>query len=159
MVFLFVGGLVVCDLGERHGNPLLAELGICGANMEGKEVRFGVAQTVLTAVTTRNGATGSTNAMHDSFTPFGLCVPLCNMILGEIIFGGLGKGLYGMVMVALVGLFIAGLMTGRTPEYLGKKIGRVEMKLIVVFSLITPLAVLFPTAIAVLSSGGLGTIA
>jgi K+-transporting ATPase ATPase A chain len=155
MVFLFIVGLVVCDIGERRGNPVLAQLGVTGANMEGKEARFGVAQTVLTAVTTSNGATGSTNAMHDSFTPLGISVPLCNMMLGEIVFGGLGTGLYSIVMVALVGLFIAGLMTGRTPEYLGKKIGPGEMKLIALFSLTTPLAILFPTALAVVSNGGL----
>ena len=155
MVFLFVVALVVCDWGESRGNPLLAQLGVAGANMEGKEVRFGTAQTVLAAVTTSNGATGSTNAMHDSFMPLSVSVPLCNMMLGEIVFGGLGTGLYSIVMVALVGVFIAGLMTGRTPEYLGKKIGPGEMKLIALFSLITPMAILFPTAIAVVSSAGL----
>jgi potassium-transporting ATPase potassium-binding subunit len=155
MVFLFLFALVVCDLGERRGNPLLAKLSIAGANTEGKEVRFGVAQTALTAVTTSNGATGSTNAMHDSFMPLSVSVPLCNMMLGEIVFGGLGTGLYSMVMVALIGVFIAGLMTGRPPEYLGKKIGPQEMKLITIFSLITPLAIVFPTAIAVVSNAGL----
>jgi K+-transporting ATPase ATPase A chain len=155
MVFLFVCALIVCDVGERRGNPLLGQLGVAGANMEGKEVRFGIAQTALAAVTTSNGATGSTNAMHDSFMPLSISVPLCNMMLGEIVFGGLGTGLYSMVMVALVGLFIAGLMTGRTPEYLGKKLGPGEMKLIAFFSLITPMAILFPTAIAVISGGGL----
>jgi K+-transporting ATPase ATPase A chain len=155
MVFLFVVALVVCDLGESRGNPLVTQLGVAGANMEGKEVRFGVAQTVLTAVTTSNGATGSTNAMHDSFMPLSISAPLCNMMLGEIVFGGLGTGLYSIVMVALVGLFIAGLMTGRTPEYLGKKIGPGEMKLIAIFSLVTPLAVLFPSAVAVVCNGGL----
>jgi K+-transporting ATPase ATPase A chain len=155
MVFLFAVALVVCDWGESRGNPLLAQLGVAGANMEGKEVRFGTAQTVLAAVTTSNGATGSTNAMHDSFMPLSISVPLCNMMLGEIVFGGLGTGLYSIVMVALVGVFIAGLMTGRTPEYLGKKIGPGEMKLIALFSLITPMAILFPTAIAVVSNGGL----
>jgi K+-transporting ATPase ATPase A chain len=155
MVFLFAVALVVCDLGERRGNPLLAQLGVAGANMEGKEVRFGAAQTVLTAVTTSNGATGSTNAMHDSFMPLSVSVPLCNMMLGEIVFGGLGTGLYSIVMVALVGVFIAGLMTGRTPEYLGKKIGPGEMELIALFSLVTPMAILFPTALALVSNGGL----
>jgi K+-transporting ATPase ATPase A chain len=93
--------------------------------------------------------------MHDSFMPLSVSVPLCNMMLGEIVFGGLGTGLYSIVMVALVGVFIAGLMTGRTPEYLGKKIGPGEMKLIALFSLVTPMAILFPTAIAVVSNGGL----
>jgi len=155
MVFLFVVALVVCDWGESRGNPLLAQLGVAGANMEGKEVRSGAAQTVLTAVTTSNGATGSTNAMHDSFMPLSVSVPLCNMMLGEIVFGGLGTGLYSIVMVALVGVFIAGLMTGRTPEYLGKKIGPGEMKLIALFSLVTPMAILFPTALALVCNGGL----
>jgi len=155
MVFLFMLALIVCDLGERRGNPLFVQLNVSRANVEGKEVRFGIAQTALTAVTTSNGATGSTNAMHDSFMPLGITAPLCNMMLGEIVFGGLGTGLYSILMVALVGVFIAGLMTGRTPEYLGKKIGPQEMKLIAIFSLVTPLAILFPTAIAVVSSGGL----
>jgi K+-transporting ATPase ATPase A chain len=155
MVFLFVVGLIVCDMGERGGNPLLTRFGVVGTNMEGKEVRFGIAQTVLTAVITSNGATGSTNAMHDSFMPVGLSVPLCNMMLGEIVFGGLGTGLYSIVMVTLVGVFIAGLMTGRSPEYLGKKLGPGEMKLIALFSLVTPLAVSIPTALAVVTHGGL----
>lgn len=155
MVFLFSVGLVVCDLGERHGNPRLTQIGVIGGNMEGKEVRFGIPQTVLTAITTSNGATGSTNAAHDSFMPLSLSVLLCNMMLGEIVFGGLGTGLYSILMVALVGLFIAGLMTGRTPEYLGKKIGPREMILLALFSLVTPLAVLLPTALAVVTPGGL----
>ena len=125
MVFLFVIGLVVCDRGESR-NIQMTDLGISAMNMEGKEVRFGIPQSVLAAVTTSNGATGSTNAMLDSFTPVGVIVPLCNMLLGEIVFGGLGTGLYSMIMVALVGLFVAGLMIGRTPEYLAKKSGQVK---------------------------------
>jgi K+-transporting ATPase ATPase A chain len=155
MVFLFIAGLVACDVGERRGNPQTDRLDVRGANMEGKEVRFGITQTVLTAVTTSNGATGSTNAAHDSFMPLGVSVPLCNMMLGEIVFGGLGTGLYSIVMIALIGVFIAGLMTGRTPEYLGKKIGSGEMKMIALFSLVTPLAVVIPVAVAVVTSGGL----
>jgi len=155
MVFLFIVGLVICDVGETRGNPLVAQLGVTNSSMEGKEVRFGIPQTVLTAVTTSEGATGSTNAMHDSFMPMSVSVPLCNMMLGEIVFGGLGTGLYSIVMVALVGLFLAGLMTGRTPEYLGKKIGPGEMKLVALFALVTPVAVLIPTAAAVVCSGGL----
>ena len=154
MVFLFVVGLIVCGLSEAHGNPRITAMGIAGDNCEGKEVRFGVAQSVLTAVTTSNGATGSYNSMHDSFMPIGVAVPLCNMLLGEITFGGLGTGLYSMVMVALVGIFIAGLMTGRQPEYLGKKIGTTEIKLIALFSLVTPIAVLTPTALAVVTNAG-----
>jgi K+-transporting ATPase ATPase A chain len=155
MVILFVAGLIICDRGESRGNPTLSQLGITSANMEGKEVRFGIPQSVLTAITTSNGATGSTNAAPDSFTPMGLVAPLCNMLLGEIIFGGLGTGLYSMVMVVLVGLFIAGLMIGRSPEYLGKKIGGGEIKLIAIFSLMTPLAVLVPLAITILLPVGL----
>jgi K+-transporting ATPase ATPase A chain len=154
MVFLFASAIIICSVAETRGNPLLRQLSIAGANMEGKETRFGVSQTVLTAVTTSNGATGSTNAAHDSFTPLGIIVPLCNMLLGEIVFGGLGTGLYSMVMVALVGLFVAGLMTGRTPEYVGKKIGPREMKLIAIFSLITPMTILLPTALAVACTSG-----
>jgi K+-transporting ATPase ATPase A chain len=155
MVILFVAGLLVCDVAESHGNHTLAHLGVTTANMEGKEVRFGIPQSVLTAVITSNGATGSTNAQADSFTPIGVMVPLCNMLLGEIVFGGLGTGLYSLVMVALVGLFIAGLMIGRTPEYLGKKIGPSEIKLVAIFSLMTPLAVLIPLAITVITDVGL----
>lgn len=155
MVLLFLAGLVVCDVGETRGNPSVAHLGVSAPNMEGKEVRFGIPQSVLTAITSSNGATGSTNAQPDSLTPIGLIAPLCNMLLGEIVFGGLGTGLYSMVMVALVGLFIAGLMIGQIPEYLGKKIGPGEMKLVAVFTLITPLAVLFPLAITVMNGAGI----
>jgi K+-transporting ATPase ATPase A chain len=155
MLALFIAGLVLCDLGESHGNPRITSLGVSASNMEGKEVRFGIPQTVLTAITTSNGATGSTNAMPDSFTPVGLVAPLCNLLLGEITFGGLGTGLYSMIMVALVGLFIAGLMIGRSPEYLGKKLGPVEVKLIALFSLMTPLAVLIPLALTIILPVGL----
>ena len=103
---------------------------IAGGNMEGKEVRFGVGGSTLAAVVTSNGATGSYNSMHDSFQPLGVAVPLVNMLLGEIVYGGLGTGLYSMIFVALVALFIGGLMVGRTPEHLGKQIGPAEMKII-----------------------------
>ena len=103
--------------------------------MEGKELRFGIADSVLAAVVTSNGATGATNSMHDSYTPLGGLVPLVNMALGEIVFGGLGTGLYSIVLVALVGLFIAGLMVGRTPEYLGKKIDPGHIKVIMLYTL------------------------
>jgi K+-transporting ATPase ATPase A chain len=109
---------------------------------------------MLAAVTTSNGATGSTNAMPDSLTPLGSAVPLSNMLLGEIVFGGLGTGLYSMVMIALIGLFMAGLIVGRTPEYLGKRLGPREMKLVMLFNLATPLAVLPLTAWAVASQSG-----
>jgi potassium-transporting ATPase potassium-binding subunit len=122
MVVQFVAGLVVCDLGERSVPTHLGGLGLTGGNLEGKEVRFGVGGSVLAAVVTSNGATGSYNAMLDSFRPLGLAVPLVNMLLGEVTFGGLGTGLYSIVMVALVGIFMGGLMIGRTPEYLGRTI-------------------------------------
>ncbi|MCM3869979.1 MAG: potassium-transporting ATPase subunit KdpA [Pyrinomonadaceae bacterium] len=164
MVFLFAGGLLTCDWAEQHGNPLVArevnhadtapQFG-SSANMEGKEVRFGISGSVLTAVTTSNGATGSYNSMHDSYTPIGGAVPLANMLLGEIVFGGLGTGLYSIILVALVGLFLSGLMMGRTPEYLGKKIGITEIKYIMLYTLAAPIAVLLLTAIAIMTKAGL----
>jgi potassium-transporting ATPase potassium-binding subunit len=154
MVVLFVTGLAVCDLSERSLPPQLGGLGLSGANMEGKEVRFGVGGSVLAAVVTSNGATGSYNAMHDSFRPIGVLVPLVNMLLGEVAFGGLGTGLYSMVMVALVGIFMGGLMIGRTPEYLGKTIKTAEAKLIAWYTLLTPLVVSLLTAWAVASDAG-----
>jgi K+-transporting ATPase ATPase A chain len=149
MAALFAGGLALADGFERTGNPLLA------GNMEGKEVRFGVGGSVLAAVTTSNGATGSYNSMQDSYTPLGGGVPLVNMLLGEIIFGGLGTGLYSIVLVALIGIFLAGLMIGRKPEYLGKEIGTPEMKLIMLYTLAAPIAVLVLTALAVVTGPGL----
>jgi K+-transporting ATPase ATPase A chain len=149
MIVLFAAGLVVCDLAERDVPPQLSGLGLSGGNMEGKEVRFGVGGSVLAAVVTSNGATGSYNAMHDSFTPLGVLVPLMNMLLGEVTFGGLGTGLYSMVMVALVGIFMAGLMIGRTPEYLGKTIKPAEAKPIAGYTVLTPVVVTVLTAWAV----------
>ena len=118
-------------------------------------MRFGIGGSVLAAVVTSNGATGSTNAAHDSFTPAGGAVPLVNMLLGEIVFGGLGTGLISIVVVALLGVFITGLMIGRTPEYLGKKLGPTEVKLVVLYSLAAPAAILVLTAIAVVSRPGM----
>jgi K+-transporting ATPase ATPase A chain len=155
MVVLFIAGLVICDRGERPTPPRLAELGLTGGNLEGKETRFGIGASVLTATTTSNGATGSTNAMPDSLTPAGNFVPLANMLLGEITFGGLGTGLFSLILTAMVGLFMAGLMVGRTPEYLGKRLGPGEMKLVMLFNLATPLAVLALTGIAMLPTAGL----
>jgi K+-transporting ATPase ATPase A chain len=123
--------------------------------MEGKEVRFGIAQSVLAAVVTSNGATGSYNSMHDSYTPLGGAVPLVNMLLGEIIYGGLGTGLYSIVLIALLGLLLAGLMVGRTPQYLGKTIGPPEAKMLTLYVLASPLAVLPLTALAVATNPGL----
>ena len=119
---------------------------VAGGNMEGKEVRFGIGGSALAAVVTSNGATGSYNSMHDSFQPLGVAVPLLNMLLGEIVYGGLGSGLYGMIFVALIALFVGGLMIGRTPEYLGKQIGPSEMKIIAVYTLVGPVTVLALTA-------------
>ena len=120
--------------------------------MEGKEVRFGVGGSALAAVVTSNGATGSYNSMHDSFQPLGVAVPLVNMLLGEIVYGGLGDRLYSMIFVALVALFIGGLMVGRTPEHLGKQIGPPEMKIIAVYTLVGPVTVLALTALAVVDA-------
>jgi K+-transporting ATPase ATPase A chain len=154
MVALFVGGLIVCDFAEQAAPPRLANAGLVGGNMEGKEVRFGVGGSVLAAVVTSNGATGSYNSMHDSYQPLSVLVLLVNMLLGEVAFGGLGTGLVGMLMLALVGVFLGGLMVGRTPEYLGKTIAGGEAKLIVLYVLLTPLVVLTLTAVAVATSAG-----
>jgi potassium-transporting ATPase potassium-binding subunit len=155
MVVLFVGGLAVCDQAEAARPPQLAALNLVGGNMEGKETRFGVGDSVLTAVVTSNGATGSYNSMHDSFEPLGVMVPLVNMLLGEIIFGGLGTGIYGIVMIALVAVFLGGLMIGRTPAYLGKQVTASETKLIALYMLLTPLVVMSLSAIALVSKDGL----
>ena len=162
MLFLFAVGLLLGDLAEQSGNPRLAALGVdsaasasqSGGNMEGKEVRFGVAGSVLAAITTSNGATGSYNSMHDSYTPLGGMVPLVNMLLGETIFGGLGTGLFSLLFVALVGLFIGSLMVGRTPEYLGKKIGATEIKFISLYTLLMPLVVLTLSGLALATNAG-----
>jgi K+-transporting ATPase ATPase A chain len=156
MVFLFVVALGLLTWAEQSGNPALTPyLGTSQPNMEGKEIRFGISGSTLTAVTTSNGATGSTNSAHDSYTPLGGMVPLMNMLLGEMIFGGLGTGIYSILMVALIGLFITGLMIGRTPEYLGKHIGPSEMKLLAIYILIGPLSVLTLTMVAVVTGPGL----
>ena len=161
MVLLFICGLMFVDRLEQRGNPLLQGVDFRshsaqpGGNMEGKEIRFGIGSTALTAVVTSNTATGSTNAMDDSFTSLGGMVLLMNMLVGELVFGGLGTGLYSMVMAAAVAVFLAGLMVGRTPEYLGKKIGPPENKMIMLYALAAPMAVLALTAIAVSSNAGL----
>jgi len=158
MVALFVGGLAVCDQAEAARPEHLAALHLVGGNMEGKETRFGVADSVLTAVVTSNGATGSYDAMHDSFEPLGVMVPLVNMLLGEIIFGGLGTGIYGIVMIALVAVFLGGLMIGRTPAYLGKRVTASETKLVALYMLLTPLVVMCLSAIALVAKDGLAGI-
>jgi K+-transporting ATPase ATPase A chain len=155
MVALFLVGLVVCDWAESAPPLQLAGLHIAGGNMEGKEVRFGVGESVLTAIVTSNTSTGSYNSMHDSYQPMGVVVPLIFMLLGEVVFGGLGAGVYSIVMVALLGVFLGGLMVGRTPEYLGKKISYVETRWIALYTLLTPMVVLVLTAIAAVTNAGL----
>lgn len=155
MMVLFIGGLIFTHLAEQNANPIIAQNLTSPANLEGKETRFGVGGSVLGAVTTSNGATGSYNSMHDSYTPLGGGVLLVNLLLGEIIFGGLGTGLYSIIFVALIALFLAGLMIGRKPEYLGKEIGVPEIKLIMLYTLAAPFTILLLTAIAVSTSAGL----
>jgi K+-transporting ATPase ATPase A chain len=162
MLTLFVGGLLVCHVAEQRGH-VLAPQGVdhvasatqAGGNMEGKETRFGIGGSVLAAVTTSNGATGSYNSMHDSYTPTGGMVTIVNMLLGEVVFGGLGTGLYSLVLIALVGVFAAGLMIGRTPEYLGKQVTIGEMKLVALYAVIAPLVILPLTALALVTDAGL----
>jgi K+-transporting ATPase ATPase A chain len=154
MVVLFVAGLAVCDAAEQAVPPRLAESRVAGGNLEGKETRFGVGGSVLAAIVTSNGATGSYNSMHGSYQPMGVLVLLLNMLSGEVVFGGLGTGLYSMIMVALVGVFMGGLMVGRTPEYVGKTITVAEAKLVALYVLLTPLVVLPLTAWAVVTDAG-----
>jgi K+-transporting ATPase ATPase A chain len=149
MTAIFVVAVVVTTGAEQAGNPRLAELGVVGGNMEGKEVRFGINASSLFAVITTAASCGAVIAMHDSFTPLGGAVPLVLMQLGEVVFGGVGAGLYGMLVFAILAVFVAGLMIGRTPEYLGKKITAHEMKMVSLAILLTPLAVLVGTALAV----------
>jgi len=154
MTALFIAGLVACNFAESTTHPAFAR-DIVGGNMEGKEQRFSIAGSALAAEVTSNTSTGSYNAMDDSFQPLGVAVPLLNMLLGEIIYGGLGGGLYGMIFVALIALFIGGLMIGRTPDHLGKQIGPPEMKIIAVYTLVAPVTMLSLTAIAVVTKPGL----
>jgi len=149
MGVLFVTGVIVCYWAEAAGNPLVHALGIDGGNMEGKETRFGIAASALFAVITTAASCGAVNAMHDSFTALGGMIPLINMQLGEVIIGGVGAGLYGILMFIVVAVFVAGLMVGRTPEYLGKKIEAKEVKMAMLAILCLPLAMLVFTAIAV----------
>jgi len=161
MVLLFGSALVFVDHFEQGVHPHLGAVDFRngraqpGGNMEGKEVRFGIGSSALTAVVTSSTATGSNNSMHDSYTSLGGMVLLVNMLLGELIFGGLGTGLYSMVMAAAIVVFLAGLMVGRTPEYLGKKIGPAENKMIMLYALAAPLVILPLTAIAVSTRLGL----
>jgi K+-transporting ATPase ATPase A chain len=155
MTIMFVLLLGVTVTSEQAGNPILEKAGVAAeGNLEGKEVRFGIANSALWATATTVASNGSVNAMHDSFTPLGGLVPMLNMQLGEVIFGGVGSGLYGMIMMVLVAVFVAGLMIGRTPEYLGKKVEAFEIKMASVAILLPPLVALVGTAIAVLADAG-----
>ncbi|MFM9425870.1 K+-transporting ATPase ATPase A chain [Variovorax sp. GrIS 2.14] len=167
MTVLFVIGVLVMLPAEHAGNPLLTSLGVdqassamqVGGNMEGKETRFGIDASSLFAVITTAASCGAVNAMHDSLTPLGGMVPMVMMQLGEVVFGGVGTGLYSMLIFAILAVFIAGLMIGRTPEYLGKKIEAHEMKLTSIAILVTPMLVLAGTAIAVIAGDGKAGIA
>ena len=162
MTVIFVLAVIAMVPAEQAGNPLLTPLGVdqnasllqAGGNMEGKETRFGINASALFAVVTTAASCGAVNAMHDSLTPLGGMVPMVMMQLGEVVFGGVGTGLYGMLIFAILAVFIAGLMIGRTPEYLGKKIEAHEMKLTSIAILITPILVLAGTAIAVMAGAG-----
>jgi K+-transporting ATPase ATPase A chain len=166
MTVIFVALLAVCAGAEQAGNPLFARLGAdtqasdlqAGGNMEGKETRFGIVSSALWATATSAASNGSVNAMHDSFTPLGGLVPLFLIQLGEVIFGGVGSGLYGMLVFAILAVFISGLMVGRTPEYLGKKIEAYEVKMAALVILIPPLVVLLGTAVAVATPWGRGAL-
>jgi K+-transporting ATPase ATPase A chain len=149
MGVFFVVGVAVCYWAEAHGNDVLNAMGLSGGNMEGKEVRFGIVASALFAVVTTAASCGAVNAMHDSFTALGGMIPLINMELGEIVVGGVGAGLYGMLLFVIVTVFVAGLMVGRTPEYVGKKIEAREVKMAMLAILILPLMMLGWTAIAV----------
>ncbi len=163
MAVLFAAGVAATYAAEASGNPAFASLGVDqaasagqpGGNMEGKEVRFGVANSAIWATATTDASNGSVNAMHDSFTPLGGLVPIANIQLGEIIFGGVGAGLYGMLLFAVLAVFVAGLMVGRTPEYLGKKIEAREVKMAMLAILILPAAILGFTALASVMPAGL----
>lgn len=148
MGILFIVGVGITYWAEAAGNPLMHQFGLAGGNMEGKEVRFGVAMSSLFAVITTAASCGAVNAMHGSFTALGGLIPLINMQLGEVIVGGVGAGFYGIILFIIVAVFVAGLMVGRTPEYLGKKIEAKEMKMAVLAILCLPLAMLVFTAIA-----------
>jgi potassium-transporting ATPase potassium-binding subunit len=167
MTIIFVSLLALCAGAEQSGNPMFERLGLAtqasdaqaGGNMEGKETRFGIVNSALWATATTAASNGSVNSMHDSYTPLGGLVPMWLIQLGEVIYGGVGSGLYGMIVFAIVGVFIAGLMIGRTPEYLGKKIEAFEMKMAAVAILVPPLVVLVGAALAVVLEAGTAGIA
>jgi potassium-transporting ATPase potassium-binding subunit len=150
MGILFIAGVVTCYAAEAHGNDLLNALGLTGGNMEGKETRFGIIGSALFAVVTTAASCGAVNAMHDSLTAIGGMVPLINIQLGEIIVGGVGAGMYGMLLFVIISIFVAGLMVGRTPEYVGKKIEAKEVKMAMLAILVLPLMYLGWTAVAMM---------
>ena len=150
MAILWVGGAALAGTFESQGNPRIEALGVDGSNMEGKEARFGAPVSGIFAASTTGTSTGAVNSAHDSFTPLGGAVPLVNMMLGEVAPGGVGAGLYGILVFAILAVFVAGLMVGRTPEYLGKRIGATEMKLVMLYLLTVPVVVLGFSAVAVL---------
>jgi K+-transporting ATPase ATPase A chain len=162
MTAIFVVMAVIALWAEQQGNPLFAPLGVdqthsalqAGGNMEGKESRFGIVSSALFATITTAASCGAVNAVHDSFTPLGGLVPMWLIELGEVVFGGVGSGLYGMLIFAIMAVFVAGLMIGRTPEYVGKKIESFEMKMTSIVILVTPFLVLVGAAIAVMSESG-----
>jgi K+-transporting ATPase ATPase A chain len=159
MFVLFLAGFVVCYWAEAKGNPMMQQVGVAAAdgNMEGKEVRFGVANSALFATITTDASCGAVNSMHDSFTPLGGLVPLLNIQLGEVVFGGTGAGLYGCLVFVVIAIFIAGLMVGRTPEYLGKKIEAYDVKVSSLAVLILIFSILGFTAWAAVSNFGADT--
>jgi potassium-transporting ATPase potassium-binding subunit len=148
MLAFVIGGFAVVHGAEAAGNPLIHQLGISGPNLEGKETRFGIAASALSVTAATDTSSGAADVAYDSLMPLSVLVALLNMQIGEIIFGGTGSGLYGMILLVMLTVFIAGLMVGRTPEYLGKKIGQREITLVMIATLIPPLAILVPAALA-----------
>jgi K+-transporting ATPase ATPase A chain len=155
MLVLFLAGVTITYAQEAAGNPILHNIGVAGGNMEGKEVRFGIAASALFSVVTTAASCGAVNAMHDSFTALGGMIPLLNMQLGEVVIGGVGAGIYGFLLFAILAVFVAGLMVGRTPEYVGKKIESREVKLAVLAIAILPLVILGFTALSAVLPDGL----
>ena len=164
MAVLFLAGVTTAYWAESRGNPLLAGVDQhasalqSGGNMEGKEVRYGIVNSTLWATVTTDTSCGAVNSMHDSYTPLGGMVPLTNIMLSEVVFGGAGSGLYGMIIYVVLAVFIAGLMVGRTPEYLGKKIEAYDVKMAMLVTLVFPLAILALTAVSVVKSYGVSSI-
>jgi K+-transporting ATPase ATPase A chain len=158
MTVLFVVGFTAAYAAEAAGNPIVHALGVAGGNFEGKETRFGIAASALFATMTTDTSCGAVNAMHDSFTALGGLIPMFNMQLGEVVFGGVGSGFYGIIYYAILTVFIAGLMVGRTPEYLGKKIERREVQLAILAALVVPVFALVPAGLAAVLPAGTATL-